>query len=62
MNGYTAEARTVLEDIARGNGTVLPQEELQKPDASSDRESLGIASLLRGQAVRKRTVILFAVW
>lgn len=62
VNGYTAEARTVLEDLARGNGTVLPQEELRKPDTSSSDSSLGIRSLLRGEVARKRTLILFAAW
>ncbi len=62
VNGHAAEARAVLEDLARGNGTVLPQEELRKPDTSSSSDSLGMAVLLKGKVVRKRTLILFAVW
>lgn len=62
VSGSSVEARTVLEDIAQGNGTVMPQEELRMPVDNSGGEPIGMASLFQGKVVRKRTLILFAVW
>ncbi len=61
VNGYTAKARTIMEGIAKGNGTTMPQEEFIQPDTSGD-QSLGMSSLLKGRVIRKRTLILFVVW
>ena len=62
INGYAAEARAVLEDVAHGNGTVMPQEELRTPDTSSSGEPAGMASLFKGKVVRKRTLVLLVAW
>jgi hypothetical protein len=55
------EARAVLSHIAQGNGTQMPEGELKRPGTSGDK-SLGLTSLLSGPVIRKRVVVLFAIW
>ena len=61
VNGRLAEGRSVLAAMAKANDTVMPKEELKRPSKNSD-ESLGMTSLLRGPVIRRRTLILFAIW
>ena len=63
MNGRKEEARQVLAEIARGNGTVMPKGELK--DAGGDVSSagdLGTISLFRGSVIRRRTLIVCVMW
>lgn len=56
--GRSREARAVLADIARRNGTALPDRELTIPAQSG---TAGVRKLLEGR-LRRPTLTLWAVW
>ena len=62
VNGREAEAKRVLEGMARDNGTVVPPCELKRPASDSKEEGVSMLHLVRGRNIRHRTVILFWAW
>jgi len=64
INGNQEEARRVLEAIARGNGTTMPEGDLKVSGlgGASNLEKPSFMDLLTKRVVRNRTIKLVFIW
>ena len=62
VQGREDQARAVLEKIASGNGRQMISNKLKKPASQTSDNSVSTLDLFKGEAIRRRTLILLVAW
>jgi hypothetical protein len=62
VKGREEEAKAVLAQIARGNGTRMTVSRLKRPSSQPSETTVSVTELFRTPVIRHRTLILLVAW
>ena len=62
VQGREDQAKAVLARIARGNGRQLTITKLKKPASKASGSGVSTIDLVKGDVIRRRTLILLVAW